>query len=41
VTDTHAKALRGEAKQDTQHWSEYLADKKKNAQLHTAHPTVQ
>ncbi len=41
VTDRHRQALRGEAKRDTQHWSEYLADKKKKAQLHSEHPTVQ
>jgi hypothetical protein len=41
LIDRHREALSGERKPATQNWSEYLGEKKKNAQLLASHPTVQ
>ncbi|MFN7612090.1 MAG: hypothetical protein ACK5QI_01730 [Alphaproteobacteria bacterium] len=41
LVDRHREALSGERKPATQNWSEYLGEKKKNAQLLASHPTVQ
>ncbi|MFN7401139.1 MAG: hypothetical protein ACK5R4_02250 [Alphaproteobacteria bacterium] len=41
LVDKHREALSGERKPATKNWSEYLGEKKKNAQLLASHPTVQ
>ncbi len=41
LVDKHREALSGERKPNNQNWSEYLGEKKKNAQLHASHPTIQ